>query len=61
MNKQKYLNKLNYYKKMNETYKINKYEYKLSDCEKLKLMENTMFDLLNIDKKNSTTIEFNLK
>ena len=50
MNKSKiYLNKLNYYKSIDNIYKINKYEYKLTDCEKTKLMSQTFFDLLNKD------------
>jgi len=56
-----YKNKLNYYYKINNIYKINKYEYKnkdLSDCDKINVMENTMFDLLGFNDKN--TISFDL-
>lgn len=52
MNKQKYLDKLNYYNLSKNTYKINKYEYKLSYCEKTEKMSQVFFDLLN---KNDDT------
>ena len=65
MNKQIYLDKLNYYNSTNNTYKINKYEYKLSDCEKTEKMSQVFFDLLsknddtNEDKKDVVLLQIN--